>query len=131
MAAKPTPGGSDGTYGTELNEFLDVGHNSDGTLLGTGGITHPVQGANTLVFTKYFTGNTDSDSETLVAHGVSSATDNILSVTASVFDDNNNTFRSPASGILDLRYDGTNVRLTSVHANLQGNAYRIKVDYKA
>lgn len=31
MAAKPTPGASDGTYGTELNEFLDVGHDSDGT----------------------------------------------------------------------------------------------------
>ena len=31
MAAKPTPGASDGTYGTELNEFLDVGHDADGT----------------------------------------------------------------------------------------------------
>lgn len=30
MAAKPTPGGSDGTYGTELNEFLDVSLASDG-----------------------------------------------------------------------------------------------------
>ena len=31
MATKPTPGGSDGTYGTEMNAFLDVGHDSDGT----------------------------------------------------------------------------------------------------
>lgn len=31
MATKPTPGGSDGTYGTELNAFLDVGHDADGT----------------------------------------------------------------------------------------------------
>ena len=30
MAAKPTPGGSDGTYGTELNEFLDVSLAADG-----------------------------------------------------------------------------------------------------
>ena len=30
MATKPTPGGSDGTYGTELNEFLDVSLASDG-----------------------------------------------------------------------------------------------------
>ena len=30
MAAKPTPGGSDGTYGTELNEFLDVSLADDG-----------------------------------------------------------------------------------------------------
>jgi len=31
MAAQPTPGGSDGTWGTELNAYLDVEHNSDGT----------------------------------------------------------------------------------------------------
>ena len=31
MATKPTPGGSDGTYGTELNAFLDISHNADGT----------------------------------------------------------------------------------------------------
>ncbi len=32
MAAKPTPGGSDGTYGTELNAFLDVSLASDGKI---------------------------------------------------------------------------------------------------
>jgi hypothetical protein len=31
MATKPTPGADDGTYGTVLNEFLDVGHEADGT----------------------------------------------------------------------------------------------------
>ncbi len=30
MATKPTPGGSDGTYGTELNAFLDISLASDG-----------------------------------------------------------------------------------------------------
>ena len=30
MATKPTPGGSDGTYGTELNAFLDVSLAADG-----------------------------------------------------------------------------------------------------
>ncbi len=34
MARLPTPGGDDGTWGDILNEFLDVGHNSDGTLKG-------------------------------------------------------------------------------------------------
>lgn len=32
MATKPTVGGSYNVYGTELNAFLDVGHDSDGTL---------------------------------------------------------------------------------------------------
>lgn len=30
MAAKPTPGASDGTYGTEMNAFLDVSLAADG-----------------------------------------------------------------------------------------------------
>ena len=33
MAAKPTPGGSDGTYGTELNAFLDVSLAADGKVI--------------------------------------------------------------------------------------------------
>ena len=32
MATKPTPGGSDGTYGTELNAFLDVSLDADGKI---------------------------------------------------------------------------------------------------
>ncbi len=32
MAVKPTPGGSDGTYGTELNAFLDVSLATDGKI---------------------------------------------------------------------------------------------------
>ncbi len=33
MATKPTPGGSDGTYGTEMNAFLDVSLASDGKII--------------------------------------------------------------------------------------------------
>ncbi len=32
MATKPTPGGSDGTYGTELNTFLDVSLDVNGKI---------------------------------------------------------------------------------------------------
>ena len=32
MATKPTPGGSDGTYGTEMNAFLDESLASDGKI---------------------------------------------------------------------------------------------------
>lgn len=32
MPALPTPGGSPGTWGDELNEFLEVVHNADGTV---------------------------------------------------------------------------------------------------
>jgi len=33
MASKPTPGGSSGSWGTELNEFLDVSLAADGKVL--------------------------------------------------------------------------------------------------
>ena len=32
MARLPTPGGDDGNWGDILNDFLDVAHNTDGTL---------------------------------------------------------------------------------------------------
>ena len=35
MARLPQPGGDDGTWGDILNDFLNVGHNSDGTLKDT------------------------------------------------------------------------------------------------
>lgn len=31
MASLPSPGASDGVYGTILNEYLEVGHDTDGT----------------------------------------------------------------------------------------------------
>ncbi len=38
MARLPTPGSDDGTWGQVLNDFLDVEHNSDGTLKSSGSL---------------------------------------------------------------------------------------------
>lgn len=35
MSRLPTPGGDAGTWGTILNDYLEVSHNSDGTLIGS------------------------------------------------------------------------------------------------
>ena len=46
MATLPTPGGDEGTWGDELNEFLLVSHNADGTLIAAsvaGSKSYPVQ----------------------------------------------------------------------------------------
>lgn len=93
MAAKPTPGGSDGTYGTELNEFLDVSLASDGKVKDGAVLeaaTEPADGDRTIadaafvkangfpgidgtptaVTTIYLTGSLDADDSTDVAHGI-------------------------------------------------------------
>ncbi|HEV7928530.1 MAG TPA: hypothetical protein VGP12_00195, partial [Nitrosospira sp.] len=38
MARLPTPGGDSNTWGTILNDFLSVEHNSDGTLKSGGSL---------------------------------------------------------------------------------------------
>lgn len=130
MAALPTPGGSDGTYGTELNEFLEVEHNADGTHA----IDWPINGTPTRIFTKYFTGTTDADTLTQVAHGITGI-DNILSVTVGVF---NGTLYAVGDYRLDntaaatqfqYYWTGTNVAIDSTGSAFQSQKYRIKIDY--
>ncbi len=130
MATKPTPGGSDGTYGTELNAFLDIEHNADGTHA----IKQSVDGTPTRVFTKYLTGTTDADSLTLVAHSITGI-DKILSVTVAVYDgsiyavgdyklDNN-----VATTQFQYYWTASNVGIDSVGTDFQSQKYRIKIDY--
>ncbi len=112
MAVKPTPGGSDGTYGAELNAFLDVSMAADGKIINEALQTAstapvadaalanklyvdnqvlrkfaPVDTVSTEIFTKYFTGTLDADSSTSVAHGVASGRTKILSLIYTVTDD--------------------------------------------
>ncbi len=174
MATKPTPGGSDGTYGTEMNAFLDVSLASDGKIINealqtastapvadaalankkyvddvtTSGasVTHDaeggfnncdVDGANTKVYTKYFTGTTDADSATVVAHGITGI-DKILHVSVVVANSNSSNyltgsnFRDAVADTFtyEVTFDGTNVNITSVGAESQSEKYRIKIDYK-
>lgn len=92
-----------------------------------------VNGSIVPVFTKYLTGITDNDSETIKAHGITGI-DNILAVSFSVFGSTAyavGDFRqaNSATSIYQVSYDGTNVIIAAVGSTFQGNKYRIKIDY--
>lgn len=94
-----------------------------------------VGGTPTVVHTKYLTGTLDSDSSTDVAHGITGVT-NILHVSAAVDDGADRYFlwdcrtAESADDAYILSYDGTNIKFTSVGADMQGNTYVIRIDYK-
>lgn len=105
-----------------------VGHDGDGYVL------YDVDGVPTKVYTKYLTGNLDADSSTSVAHGVNAA--NIKHVSVACYDDNNICYNvvgyresANTSETFRIRYDNTNIIIDVVGSYLQGNAYRIKIDY--
>lgn len=94
-----------------------------------------VDGTKTKVFTKYFTGTTDGDSTTTVAHGITGI-DNILSVVVVVFSTNTSNYQAAevggaASAVNKFtpRFDGTNVIIDSVGSAMQSQKYRLKLDY--
>jgi hypothetical protein len=113
----------------------------DGDLMhdATGGFNNcDVDGTKRKVYTKYLTGTLDADSSTTVAHGIADGITKILSVTAYGYEDTVYSgfqiqeFRQGAnSGAIEIIviYNGTNVVFDPVGTNLQGNAYRIKIDY--
>jgi hypothetical protein len=94
-----------------------------------------VQGTKTKVYTKYFTGNLAAAATTNVAHGVSDI-DKIMHVSAMAWDDVVveyvvYDFAAALSGndAFYLQFDATNINFKAVGANLQGNKYRIKIEY--
>jgi hypothetical protein len=96
----------------------------------------PVDGSSTQVYTKYLTGTLDNDAETSVAHGITGI-GNILLVAVSVLNDSgeyyaNEMFRTAAAATagITVKYDGTNIILSDIGTQWQGNNYRIKIDYK-
>lgn len=95
----------------------------------------PIDASSTQVYTKYLTGTLDSDSSTSVAHGLTAA--NILHVSVIVYNSGDSTYRvaeydfaASAADAFAVKYDATNINIHGVGANSQGQAYRIKIDYK-
>lgn len=149
MAAKPTPGGSDGTYGTELNEFLDVSLAADGKIKDGAVQTtsaspttnamlankkyvddltkRAINGTPTFVSIKYLQGTMGSGDLT-VAHEIAGNQNLILNVTASIeADQDSSGFFGSAKGdggdtnfTFGIRWDNTNVYLEDVGSNLVG-----------
>lgn len=100
-----------------------------------------INGTKTKVYTKFLTGTLDADAGTDVAHGVAGGLTNILSVNVAcgsdsgggavalyVVGDHLGRANSATVGF-EYWYDGTNVTITAVGTHLQGNAYRIRIDY--
>lgn len=107
-----------------------VGHDGDGYVL------LDVDGTPTKVYTKYLTGTLDADSETTVAHGVTTGKAKILSLSATAYNDDlakyvsNEFWRAEnIPNYFYVAYNDTNVIFTGVGTYVQGNAYRIQIDY--
>lgn len=126
MATWPANGDTD--WNTKSLAYLAVSHTT------TGYHKFDVNGTLTDVRTKYLTGTLDADSQTNIAHGVTVG--NILSVSGVAYDDNYAVYVvSDHGGVANadhsfqLRYDTTNIQFANVGQYLQGNSYRIRIDY--
>lgn len=96
-----------------------------------------INGTKTKVYTKYLTGTLDADSETEVEHGVASALTKILNISVNAYEDTDYSGYL-INGIKEVAhadrsffsyYDATNVVISGVGSQVQGNTYKIKIDY--
>jgi len=137
MADLPSVG--DPNWGSSLNAFLGVEHNSDGTHnLPDNTFTHiiaDVDGEETNVYIKYFTGTLDNDSTTVFAHGVADGLTKILSATFALKETADiyragEMYRGTSSTVsAELKFDNTNISIANVGTDFQGNPYRVRIDY--
>ncbi len=96
-----------------------------------------VDGTPTTIYSEYFTGTTDSDSQTAVAHGITSGLTKILHVSGAITTTSGSTYITATYRNIDatanrgfsMGFDGTNVYFSHVQTNQQGKLYVIKVDY--
>lgn len=128
MPAWPANGVTD--WNTKQKAYVDVEHELDGTHK----LVFDIDGVKTRVYTKYLTGNLDADDTTVFAHGVTAS--RILAASAICYDDNLNTYCTAdryvgvsAADTFRLEFDATNLIFKQIGANLQGNVYRVKIDY--
>ncbi|KKN32567.1 hypothetical protein LCGC14_0812470 [marine sediment metagenome] len=99
--------------------------------------TCDINGTPTTVYTKYFTGTLDADSETLIAHGIATGMTKIISVNGSAYNNSGGYYEAAASwlavfagsGSFLIAFDDTNVRVFGVGASVQGYGYKIAIDY--
>lgn len=93
-----------------------------------------ISGTLEMIYTKYFLGTTDADSQTNVTHGISDV-DKILPPASSVWTSSSQYWvygvndTAGASESYQLIYTSTDIILVTVGANLQSQNYRIKVEY--
>ena len=88
-----------------------------------------------LVYTQYFTGTTDADVQTNIAHGLGDVT-KVLHVSAILYEDSTPVYvaggykeAASANDAFNLEFNGTDIILADVGANLQGNAYTVKLEF--
>ena len=105
-----------------------VGHDGDGYVL------RDIDGTPTKVYTKYLTGTLDGSSTTSVAHGCTVS--KILAVNVICYDSDTEGYRvveiklgADANHAFSVYYTDTYIVIGGVGAHLQGQVYRIKIDY--
>ena len=93
-----------------------------------------VQGVKTKVYHKYFTGTTDADNQTSVAHGenwdkILHASGNIKNTTFSLYAVYGYGDAVLVNDKFSFLFVNASILFNSVGANLQGENYRIRIDY--
>jgi hypothetical protein len=109
MARLPTPGQDSGTWGSVLNSFLDVEHNSDGTLKKAGQIQQAASDASTALSTAQ---SAQSAAQTAAANAqdaADAAADAANDANATRIQGRPISVTTPADTQV-LAYDGTNAR---------------------
>lgn len=130
------PANAETDWNTKMLAYLAIEHETDGTHQKD--VTYSlVDSVKTKILTKYFTGTTDADSSTSVAHGISSTSTKLLSCNVMILSSGGNwqvseyQLAASAAVAFDVVVTATNVVIADVGASLQSKSYVIKLEYIA